>query len=672
LAASVFTHSREGIIITSSENKILDVNYAVERITGYTKEELLGHNPKILSSGQHSEEFYKKMWQELQMQGFWNGEIWNRRKEGDVYAQMMTITAVKDSNNDIIRYVALFSDITPLKEHQKRLEYIAHYDALSGLPNRVLLSDRLHLAMAQTHRNKSTLAVVYLDLDGFKEVNDTYGHDNGDKLLSVIAERMKNSLREGDTIARLGGDEFVAVLLDLNTHEDCLPMLKRLLHAASETVNYNDLIMKVTASLGVCFFDSGDTIDADQLLRYADQAMYQAKLLGKNRFQVFDTAQDASIRTYHEKLEKIQNALINQEFLLYYQPKVNMATGEVIGVEALIRWSHPLRGLLAPGEFLPIIEGNTLSIKVGEWVLEAAFKQIEYWKAAGLRFIVSINVDAIHILKGNIVEHIESLLKKYPSVASADFRLEILETSALEDITRVIEIMQDCKKIGVTFALDDFGTGYSSLTYLKRLPVSELKIDQSFVRDMLHDIDDLAILDGVIGLANAFHRDVVAEGVESISQGKILLRMGCTIAQGYAIARPMPAENIMKWIAEYKTDASWLGLVPVSRDNMPVLYALVEHSAWMKEIIEYIQGQHSLTPEQNHHECRFGQWLEGIGKKYYGEDSRFYSIKEFHQEMHQRANFIIQNKDNQLYNFEEKMEELQEIHKRMIDILEDF
>ena len=347
-----------------------------------------------------------------------------------------------------------------------------------------------------------------------------------------------------------------------------------------------------------------------------------------------------------------------------------MRTGLVIGLEALIRWQHPTRGVLSPAEFLPIIEGNILSVKVGEWVLEEAIEQIQMWKARGVHLVVSINIDAIHLLEGNILNYLQELLSKYPNVESSDFKLEILETSALEDITHVIEVMEDCKKIGINFSLDDFGTGYSSLTYLKRLPVSELKIDQSFVRDMLQDPDDLAILDGVISLASAFRREVVAEGVESIKQGEVLLRMGCNIAQGYVIARPMPAENIEKWIVEWKPDAKWLGLAPISRDDLPILYAIVEHTAWINNIITYIEGRHSIIPEQDHYQCRFGQWFYTLGSNYYKENSEFKLIENLYIDIHLKANAIIQGKDKSSDSLEEQILELREVHQSFIDALE--
>jgi diguanylate cyclase (GGDEF)-like protein/hemerythrin-like metal-binding protein/PAS domain S-box-containing protein len=669
LAASVFTHSHEGIIITSSENKIIDVNHAVEVMTGYSKEELIGHNPKILSSGKHLSIFYKEMWEELNKNSSWTGEIWNKRKDGTLFPEMLTITAVKDDFGELIHYVALFADISGLKEQQKHLEYIAHYDALTGLPNRILLSDRLHQAMLHAHRNKSTIAIIYLDLDGFKEINDSYGHNIGDKFLTIIANRMKKTLRECDTIARLGGDEFVAVLHNLGNHKECKPMINRLLQAASETVTIEKCDMKVTASLGVTFFDDKDTFDADQLLRFADQAMYQAKLAGKNRFHIFDAVHDENIRTQHANIEIIETALKNNEFMLYYQPKVNMKKGTVVGLEALIRWNHKTKGILTPGYFLPMIKGDLLSIQIGEWVLNEAFEQIECWKKEGLEIVVSINIDALHLLSGSIFNYLKKLFNKYPTVKPNNIILEVLETSAIEDIEKVSQIMETCKKIGINFALDDFGTGYSSLTYLKRLPVSELKIDQSFVRDMLFDTDDLAILEGIISLATAFRRDIIAEGVENIKQGQILLQLGCEVAQGYFIAYPMPAENIVKWINTWKPNVLWNNISPISREDIHLLHAKIEHSSWIKNIISFLTNNSFTVEEQNHRECRFSQWLYGENTKKYENKCEFQSIIDIHFTIHEHANKLIRLKKSGLPISENNIKILNDLSKQLIDLL---
>ncbi len=557
LAASVFSHAREGITIANPDGTIIDVNEAFSRITGYAREEVIGQNSRLLQSGHHNRAFYETMWKVLATEGHWSGEIWNRRKSGELFAEMISISAVRDASGKTRQYVALFSDITAIKEHQSQLEHIAHFDALTSLPNRVLLADRLQQAMAQAQRRGQQLAVAYLDLDGFKAINDQHGHGAGDQLLVALAHHMKQGLREGDTLARMGGDEFVAVLCDLADMAASLPLLTRLLTSAAQPVQWTELSLQVSASLGVTFFPQLQDIDADQLLRQADQAMYQAKVAGKNRYQIFDAAQDRDLRGHHESLERVRLALEHREFVLHYQPKVNMRTGQVLGAEALIRWQHPERGLLAPAMFLPVIENHPLAVMIGEWVIETALTQVEVWQSAGLALPVSVNIGARQLQQSDFVERLQTILASHPGLKHGSLELEVLETSALEDIARVAQVIEACALMGVGFALDDFGTGYSSLTYLRRLRVTLLKIDRSFVRDMLDDPDDLAILQGVIGLAAAFKRQVIAEGVETVAHGSLLLRLGCELAQGYGIARPMPPEQVPAWAATWQPDAAW-------------------------------------------------------------------------------------------------------------------
>jgi diguanylate cyclase (GGDEF)-like protein/PAS domain S-box-containing protein len=635
LAASVFTHAREGIMITAPDGTIIDVNEAFSRITSYPHDEVVGQNPRILSSGRQEPAFYAAMWRDLAECGHWYGEVWNRRKSGEVYAAMQTISAVRDVQGRTQRYVALFSDITAIKEQQSQLEHLAHYDALTTLPNRVLLADRLHQAMAQAQRREQMLAVAYLDLDGFKAVNDTHGHEVGDQLLMTVAARMKQALREGDTLARLGGDEFVAVLLDLGDIAASLPMLTRLLAAAAQPVLVDGLTIQVSASLGVTFYPQFDEdVDADQLLRQADQAMYQAKVAGKNRYHIFDAEQDRSIRGHHESLERIRRALTAREFVLYYQPKVNMRSGRVVGAEALIRWNHPDKGLLPPAVFLPVIEDHPLAVEVGEWVIETALQQMTLWRAAGLDIPVSVNVGARQLQQADFVPHLQTLLAAYPEVRPGKLELEVLETSALEDLARVSEVIEACRAIGVMFALDDFGTGYSSLTYLKRLAVTQLKIDQSFVRDMLDDQDDLAILEGVLGLATAFRRQAIAEGVETIAHGEMLLQLGCELAQGYGIARPMPAAQFPQWAADWRPDPAWADLPAISRDDLPLLFASVEHRAWIVGIETYLHGAREMPPLLDQTQCRLGQWLGAGGLARYHAQPVFKAIEALHNEAH--------------------------------------
>jgi diguanylate cyclase (GGDEF)-like protein/PAS domain S-box-containing protein len=564
LAANVFIHAREGIVITDADARVIAVNDAFASITGYARDEVIGRNPRILRSGLQEGEFYAKMWRALVEQGHWSGEISNRRKNGEVYVELLTISAVRDLEGKPRQYVGLFSDITPLKEQEKRLENIAHYDALTGLPNRVLLADRLQQSMVQAQRRGQPMAVVYLDLDGFKAVNDRHGHETGDQLLIAVATRMKLALREGDTLSRLGGDEFVAVLPDLADAAASVPMLARLLAAAAQPLPVGDLVLQVSASLGVTFFPQAEDIDADQLLRQADQAMYQAKLAGKNRYHVFDSDLDRSVRGHHESLERIRRALAENEFVLHYQPKVNMRSGEVIGVEALVRWQHPEKGLLAPALFLPLIEDHPLAVELGEWVIDSALGQIEEWLASGLNIPVSVNVGARQLQHPEFTDRLRRALAAHPGVRHGDLAMEVVETSALEDLLRVSRLIDTCREFGVTFALDDFGTGYSSLTYLKRLPVTQLKIDQSFVRGMLDDPDYRVILEGVIGLARSFRRDLIAEGVETAVHGTMLLQLGCELAQGYGIARPMPAQELPGWAANWRPDPAWSERTPGS------------------------------------------------------------------------------------------------------------
>lgn len=557
LAASVFTHALEGIFIADSHHTIVDVNGAFSRMTGYTRTQAVGQSTSLIDSGRHSAEFFSDLERCVAEQGYWYGELWIRRQDGELFPALQTISVVRSPEGSVQYYVAFVTDITERKEYENQLEHIAHFDALTNLPNRTLLADRMQQAMAQVRRRQLHLAVVYLDLDGFKNVNDRHGHDSGDAVLVAVAVRMKQALREGDTLARIGGDEFVAILNDLENQDACTPLIQRLLTAASTPVELADARVAVSASLGVSFFPQPEDIDADQILRQADQAMYMAKVAGKNRYQIFDAAKDHSLRDRLESLVRIDQALLRGELVLYYQPKVNLQSGVVVGAEALIRWNHPDQGLLAPGQFLPVIENHALDIAVGEWVIGQALSQLTQWRQHGLDLPVSVNIGPYQLQQKDFLTRLQTLLDAHPEVPAGHLELEVLETSALDDISQVSKVIEACTALGVDFALDDFGTGYSSLTYLKRLRVKTLKIDQSFVRDMLEDADDLAILQGVIGLAAAFKRQVIAEGVETAAHGRMLRALGCDLVQGYGIARPMPAEQIPEWVAAWRLDRTW-------------------------------------------------------------------------------------------------------------------
>lgn len=546
LTSIVFENTLECIMITDAQGNIIDVNPAFSRITGYTREEVLGKNPRFLKSGHHDQPFYAEMWHEIKTTGYWSGELWNRTKTGECYPELRSISAVTDTQGIVTHYIGISSDISQIKHHEEQLERIAHYDALTGIPNRLLLADRMRQAIAQAKRDRKMLGVCYLDLDGFKPINDTFGHQAGDSVLVEVARRIGNILREGDTIARLGGDEFVVLLPDLNHVEECIATLKRLHESISLPVSIQDHSNSLTASIGVSIFP-GDDNDPDVLLRHADQAMYIAKQSGKNRYHLFDPAHDRQSRIYQEAMLRIQQGLDKQEFELYYQPKVDLSTREVVSVEALIRWNHPERGLLLPGEFLTDIRNSELEIRLGEWVIDTALGQLMQWCKEGLILDISVNIDACHLQYEGFVEYLKHRFNAHPGLPSGRLHIEILETAALEDFTTVTATIEACRVMGTRFALDDFGTGYSSLTYLHRLPIDTLKIDQSFVRDMLVDKGDNAIVQGVIALAKAFGLKTVAEGIETMEHFEALLAMGCESGQGYGIARPMPVSDLIRW-----------------------------------------------------------------------------------------------------------------------------
>ena len=476
--------------------------------------------------------------------------------------QELLILLERQTHTDLARQMDEKNELLQALERQKRqLEHIARYDSLTKLPNRALFGELLAQTLMQTRRRGQHLAVVFIDLDGFKAVNDTHGHDAGDHVLITLAERMKAALRDGDILARLGGDEFVALMADLADVDASAPMLNRLLAAAAQTVNFGEVRLQVSASLGVAFYPQATRqpadIDAEQLLRQADQAMYQAKQSGKNRYCIFDAEQDRSVRAHHESMENIRRALLEHQLVLEYQPTVNLRTGEVIGVEALIRWIHPQRGLLPPAIFLPMIQDHPLAIEVGQWVIESALLQIERWQQDGLNIPVSVNIGERHLMRPDFVERLREALAVHPGIKPASLGLEIREACAAYEVAKVSQVVQACRGIGVECTLDDFGSGSSSLTYLKKLPVKYLKIEQNFIRDMLGSSDSLLILIAVLKLASGFDLKVIAEGVETTDHGLMLLQLGCELAQGYGIAHPMPAAELPGWVKMWKPDPAW-------------------------------------------------------------------------------------------------------------------
>ncbi len=441
-------------------------------------------------------------------------------------------------------------DITDKKLQQMQLQHLAHYDTLTGLPNRVLFADRFKQAISFSKRTDSLLAVCFLDLDNFKPINDKYGHEIGDLLLVEVSHRLSKNIRELDTASRLGGDEFTILIGGFNVASECEELINRILESLAEPYLIGNKKIHITASCGITIFPD-DNSDIDLLVRHADQAMYQSKLTGKNGFTFFDQHTERASKHQNSIQNRIIQALKDNELELFYQPKVDMREQRMFGCEALIRWHDPKRGLLAPIEFLPYIENSEIMIDLGLWVIEQALNQLKSWIDQGKKWCISINIDAFHLMHDDFFDTLRNLLEKYPCVDSRLLEIEILETVAFTDLGKVAKLLTRCRSLGIRFSLDDFGTGYASLTYLKMLPVQWLKIDRTFVRDMLVDEQDLALVEGVISLAKAFKRDVIAEGVENAEHAEALLKLGCHYGQGYFIAKPMPASEIIAWEASY-------------------------------------------------------------------------------------------------------------------------
>lgn len=553
LAAKVLEHAHDGIFITDRTARIIEVNPAFTAITGYTPQEALHKPPWELGFAFQDENFFTRLWQERQYQGEWRGETWNRRKSGEEYAAWLDVFVIRDRH--VQHYVGIFSDISELKQQQHALEQLAYFDSLTKLPNRKLFFDRLTQAMAKVARSQELMAVCYFDLDGFKPVNDTLGHHLGDFLLQQIASRVQECLRESDTIARIGGDEF-AMLFYIRSVEDIGITLQRVQEVIQQPFVLDGHTAQLSASIGVTIYPF-DEAPPEILLRHADHAMYRAKTSGNGRYHLFDVAEDNLAQEKHVRLRSLAEALEHGEFLLYYQPQVDMRYGSVVGFEALLRWQDPAHGLVTPGEFLPWVEENDLAIAIGEWAIREALRQLDAWQQQGLALPVSVNVAARHLMLPDFTERLASLLLEAPSVLPALLHVEITESAALAEIDKASQAIKSCRALGVSFVLDDFGTGHASLSYLRRLPAEIVKLDQSFVRDMLDNPADSTLVAGMISLCHDLEREIIAEGVETVAHGMRLLSLGCHLAQGYAIARPMPAQDIPAWVKSYHAPTEW-------------------------------------------------------------------------------------------------------------------
>jgi diguanylate cyclase (GGDEF)-like protein len=562
------------------------------------------------------------------------------------------------------------SETIPQKEHVRRIRQASYSDDLTGLPSRALLSERLQKAIEQSKRWGHLMAVIRLDLQGLESIQENHGPSVANQVLGLLARGMRRSLSKGDTLARMNGRCFAIVLPTVADERDSVPALNRLLEAAAEPVRVGDLTFQLTASIGVSFYPQAEDADGSELLRQASHAMHRAKAAGKNRYQFYDSAKDASVDRNPEGLERIRQALAAREFVMFYQPKVNMSTGQVVGAEALIRWQHPERGLVQPGEFLPVVEDHPLAIALGEWVIEAALSQMEEWLDAGFEFSVDVNVGARQLQQPGFADRLESLLAEHPRIKPYRLELDILESNPPDDITVLSRLLVRCREIGVSFALDNFGASHLALEDLKRLPIDVLKVDPCFVRDILENPDDLTILEGLLGLVKAFRRRACAEGVETVEQGLMLLRLGCELAQGYGIAQPMPASEFPGWAAAWRPDARWTEALTVGLDERPMLHAGVEHRVWVAEVEAFLKNESDLEPKTSRHQCRFGAWLYAEGPAGRSSQPAFQPIVALHWRIHALAAGILKLR-SQGRNDEglARLKELKDLVDKLADLL---
>ncbi len=544
LAARVFDRAGEGIIVTDAKQTILTVNEAFTQVTGYSAEEVIGKTPGLLASGKHNEDFYLDMWAHLKDQGWWQGEVWNRRKNDEIYPEWLTINSVKDTAGKVVNYVGIFSDITIVKESQRRVEFLATHDELTSLPNRALFLDRVRQAIARTARNEATFAVLFIDLDNFKVVNDSLGHAAGDDLLMEIARRMRECVRGSDTVARFGGDEF-AMLLEDATVEDAELTARRIAEAMQRSHLIGRQSVYPGASIGICLYPN-DGQDAETLLKNADSAMYQAKDGGKGTHHFFT---DALKQAADERLKLetgLRDAVEKNQLFLLYQPQIDISNGRLVGVEALVRWQHPEDGLIPPLKFIPLAEKTGLIDLIGEWVAATACRQLALWTAQGHAVPrVSINVSADQLRRTNMPALMRRLLSHFRLDATR-VMLELTESALVENAERVQQMLRELKSLGILLSIDDFGTGYSSLAYLRRFALDELKIDKSFVADIGQNLDDRAIAQTIVAMAQTLGFTVVAEGIETEEQLGVLHDIGCHIGQGYLFATPLTAQELVE------------------------------------------------------------------------------------------------------------------------------
>ncbi|MBC8211777.1 MAG: EAL domain-containing protein [Gammaproteobacteria bacterium] len=549
LSAKIIESTVEGVVVADAEGAVLKVNPAFCKISGYNEDEVMGKNLNLLQSGKHGELFYQDMWSSIKKKGYWRGEIWNKRKNGDIYPEWLTINTLRDEDDRLTNYVGVFSDISEIKDTENRLEYLAYHDTLTNLPNRRLFELRLQHAIQRANRSKSILALLIIDLDNFKEVNDSLGHASGDKLLKNTANILLNNVRQDDTVARQGGDEFLVLLEQIEKPQDAALIAEKILHKLAQPLVIEEHEVFVSGSIGISIYPQQGS-DVETLIKNADAAMYRAKGLGRNGFQYFSDHLTVLAKERQQLQVNLRHALKRDEFRLHYQPQISLETYQIIGMEALIRWEQPQIGLIPPNQFIPFAEETGLIEQIGNWVLQEACRQAVSWQKVGLRkFSMSVNLSARQLALPSLVSTVQDVLRQ-TGLDPARLELEITESMLMGNATQAVQTLQGLKSLGIALAIDDFGTGYSSLSYLKRFPVDKLKIDREFIRHLPADQEDLAITRAIIALGKSLNLEIIAEGVETPEQYQLLLQEGCHQMQGYLYSPALPAEAMIKLLQE--------------------------------------------------------------------------------------------------------------------------
>ncbi len=550
LSDSVLMNTIEGIIITDADGIIQRVNASFSLVTSYSATEVIGQTPRILKSKRHGSDFYKNMWDSITQTGKWKGEIWNRRKSGEIFPEWLSITAIKGLSGATTHYVGVFHDMSDIKRAEEKLSHLAFHDALTGLPNRILFTDRLETAITIAKRHHQRLGLLFLDLDNFKNVNDSLGHNMGDIYLQAVAKIIKNSCREEDTVSRFGGDEFIVILPNVDYPEGAVTLARRILQSFSMPVQVNGHKLAVSASIGISFYpDNGE--NAEELVKNADIAMYSAKNGGKNNFHLFSHEMNEQISRRMILENDLRDALENQEILVYYQPKINLISGTIVGAEALVRWRKKDGSIISPVEFIPVAEDTGLIIPIGEFVLDHACRQVKEWHDSGFPIKVAVNLSTRQFRDENLLNMIQLAIKTR-GVPARSLELEITESLLMDHEENAIKVLHQLKKEGITVAIDDFGTGYSSLAYLKKMPINTLKIDRTFVKDLPDDKDDVALTTTIISMAESLGLTTVAEGAETIEQYNLLRELGCTEVQGFYFSPPVVPETLTTFLRENK------------------------------------------------------------------------------------------------------------------------